>query len=816
MSTATKNPETKPQKLAPQLRSLLARLRRRIRAYVLLEGLALAVVWLGILFWFGLALDYFPVWLNATEMPPIARGVLLTIVGLGLAVILYRKILRRLFVPLADHSMAVLLERQHESFQDSLLTAVELHEHPGHAADFSGEMLEHTDEEALAEVGKVRLNRVFDFYPLLRNLSLAIVFGGTVLAFHVVSAERFGDVSGDDPFATWIRRHYLLSDDPWPRNAFLDNVTLEVVRLELPEGGIGRPKKIAVDVPFGNESVRVAKGTSPVLWVRADTEKDVVPEHCVLAYSSLTGESGSARMMPARKLKTSDSRYRRYEFKRDPLKGILESLRFSIRGSDYRIDGFQLEVTDAPAVVKTTLGCTLPAYLEIEGAGLGRFRPHELAPGLKVERGSEISIVCRSNNELSFVYLYNAKTDITTVIEVPSDAENRQEFTYDIPSHEDDIVLEVYLVDVDDQITPQPHRIFVGVKEDEPPQVNAKLVGIGNAVTSRAKIPVVGQLSDDYAIKKSWFDLTVGEGSSRPFELLNVKGGDFDSVFDLREEARRDENPMILKPGDRITLLVKASDYYSLDSDSTSGKDGLENGQIGQSDPFALEVVTDDQLTVILNSKELGLRRRFEQIIEEMTQTRDSLLRVAAEFDDDGGPEKGAEPEDAADEADPSDAEAIAKQQERAHSLRLLRMHRSVQQSKKASQEVAGIATSYDDIRVEMDNNRLDNEQRKSDLKELIADPLRQISGTMFPELDQLLATAQVQVSSSGADAGNAVDAAVNKTDDILLAMDNVLKEMFDVESTNELIDLFRKLIEDHDEVISATKRLQKKQLLGP
>ena len=56
----------------------------------------------------------------------------------------------------------------------------------------------------------------------------------------------------------------------------------------------------------------------------------------------------------------------------------------------------------------------------------------------------------------------------------------------------------------------------------------------------------------------------------------------------------------------------------------------------------------------------------------------------------------------------------------------------------------------------------------------------------------------------------------MNKTDDILLAMDNVLKEMFDVESTNELIDLFRKLIEDHDEVISATKRLQKKQLLGP
>jgi hypothetical protein len=802
MSTIPKNPDAKQQKLAPQLRSLLSGLRWRIRAYVLAEGLALAVVWLGVLFWLGLALDYFPVWLNATEMPREARGVLLTVVGAGLLVIFYRSLLRRLFVPLADHSMAVLLERQHAKFQDSLLTAVELHEQPGHADSFSEEMLSHTDEEALSEAGKVRLSRVFNFFPLIRNLILAILFVGTVLAFHAVSSEQFGDISGHDPFATWIRRHYMLSEDPWPRNAYLDNVALEVVRLEA--GKTGRPKKVSLIVPLGDEPLRVAKGTSPKLWVQADTSKAVVPQYCVLSYRIASGDSGTARMMP---LARSQAGSKRYEFKRDPLKGILESITFSIRGYDYRVGDFELEVTESPAVIQTTLEWQVPSYLENKELGVGRDRTQELAPGLKVERGANIKVIGRSNKDLARVYLYNAKTDSTSVIEVPETVDDRKSFSYEIQNHREDAVLEVMLVDTDDQITAQPHRIFIGVRQDEPPLVEVSLAGVGTAVTARAKIPVLGQLSDDYAVDKGWFELTVGDRKPRKFDLSDPHKtrGKIDSVLDLREEARREENPLELEPGDRITLLVKASDKYDL-------KDGPH---IGQSDPFPLDVVTPDQLVVILNAKELGLRRRFEQIIDELTQTRDSLLRVAAGLED-VVVEKGAEPEDAAEKVDPDDVAALAKEKERAESLRLLRMHRSVQQSKKAAQEVAGIATSYDDIRVEMINNRLDNEQRKSDLKELIADPLRQISGQMFPELDQLLAQAQTQVAAAGSEAGNSVEAAVNKTDDILLAMDNVLKEMFDVESTNELINLFRKLIEDHDEVISATKRLQKKQLLGP
>src|SRR5688500_13474574 len=98
--------------LTNDLQSLLAGLRWRIRLYIWLEGLALAVTWVGLLFWIGWGLDYLPVLLGASEMPALARGILLAFTGVILAVILYRWIFRRTFVRLADRSMALLLERQ--------------------------------------------------------------------------------------------------------------------------------------------------------------------------------------------------------------------------------------------------------------------------------------------------------------------------------------------------------------------------------------------------------------------------------------------------------------------------------------------------------------------------------------------------------------------------------------------------------------------------------------------------------------------------------------------------------------------------------
>ena len=136
-------------------------------------------------------------------------------------------------------------------------------------------------------------------------------------------------------------------------------------------------------------------------------------------------------------------------------------------------------------------------------------------------------------------------------------------------------------------------------------------------------------------------------------------------------------------------------------------------------------MVTPEELLAQLEVREVGLRRRFEQILDEMVQMRDSLLRVKASLVP--GVASGAEPEDLRGDDDP-EAKPLTPEQkaQREAELRLLRVQRAIQQSQKSVQEVQGVAAGFLAIREELINNRVDTEDRKNRLKDQIADPLEQ------------------------------------------------------------------------------------------
>src|SRR5688500_6301931 len=195
-----------PTALTTYPRSLLAGLRWRIRLYIWLEGLALAVSWLGLMFWISLGLDYLPVLVGASEMPAVARGVLLAATAIVLTWVLYQLVLRRTFVRLADRSMALLLERKFSGFDDSLVTAVEMAQVPDHASAFSRDLLTKTSEEAFEASGDVSYARVMNYGRLNRRLVAAVLLAISLLAFWGLNREAF---------ATAANRLYLLSDEPW-------------------------------------------------------------------------------------------------------------------------------------------------------------------------------------------------------------------------------------------------------------------------------------------------------------------------------------------------------------------------------------------------------------------------------------------------------------------------------------------------------------------------------------------------------------------------------------------------------------------------
>lgn len=776
----------------PRIQSLLGGLRWRIRVYVWLEGICLACIWLGITFWAGLALDYLPVLAGASEMPRAARAVILLAIVVVLAYILYHWVLRRTFVRLADRSMAVLLERRYRGFHDSLVTSVEMTEHPDHAETFREDMLEQTGEEALTGIEDVRLRQVFSFGPLLRSLSGALVFAVTILAFYLVY---------DQAMATWVNRIYLLKDEPWPRMARIEVVGVELLAAEeVAERVVETPF-----IPFENNRLKVAKGSNLRLRVRADRSAYAVPDVCTIHYRTEDGERGRVNMNRSRSPRGG---YQDFSFTGKPLRGILSTVAFDVVGKDYRVRDHVIEVVDSPSVVAVELDCTFPPYMVDEQLSQWLPRTVELTNATQLPIGTDIKIRARTNKSLRRVDLYNVDTKEVTTLDIDGEADAASAFEYHVPSLDANLTLDVTLYDTDKVVTERPYRIFIAAIPDEEPAVNVHLVGIGTAVTPDVIIPVKGKVIDDYAVQEVWFDTEIirgGAGSNKagrgerqvhPFSLK--QGGVVDGSIDFRELRSQDE-PYELKAQDRLMLAIQASDKYDL-----SG-----NPNIGTGDRYQLDVVTPEELLVMLEAREIGLRRRFEQIIEEMTQARDFLSRVQSPASS-----RGAEPGDQpADGADPGDAEEEeARAAERAQSLRLLRVQQSLQQARKSEQELLGVATSFLDIRGELINNRIDTEDRKKRLKDLIADPMQLIAEAMFPELERRLEVLEkVLLNDLGAkryDLETGADestSSLEQANDILAELDEILQQMLDLETYNELLDIVRQLINDQEKLIEET-----------
>jgi hypothetical protein len=580
-----------------------------------------------------------------------------------------------------------------------------------------------------------------------------------------------------------------LQNTRWPRSARIEMAGVQIQR-SVVDPNIQAPPI----VPFAEDRrVKVARHSSLTLHVKADVTAPRVPDYCTIYYTTEDGDKGQVTM---KKIGRPRDEYQLYTFDEQPFKGILASTTFTVRGYDYRLRDYHIDVVDNPAVVETLLDCTFPEYMVDEQLSLWLPRTLELTSSTELPVGTRITIRARCNKPLEKVVVLNTQSEERTEFVMEGGSEGADQFTYEVPSLEDNLTLDVTLYDTDGVITEQPHRIFIAAKKDQEPTVDVVLRGIGTAVTPDVVIPASGTILDDYAVDKAWFEVLLDDAQPERFPTSLQAGGKLDSVIDFREQ-RAVEDGLQLTVGSKMSLTVKASDKFDLN-------DGEPN--IGAGDTYQLEVVSPEQLLAVLERRELGLRRRFEQIIDEVNAMRDSLARVKSGL---SGEDAGLEAEPEAGDA-PQDEEAEAR---RARSLRLLWTQRSFIQSQKSSQETLGVAESFDDIREELINNRVDSEDRKTRLQEQIAAPLKRIGGSMFPDLDRLLEDLEANLDDPQ-QGPPASQLALEQTDDILLEMDKVLQKMLELETFNELVDIVRELIEDQGELIETTEQERKRQAL--
>ena len=205
----------------------------------------------------------------------------------------------------------------------------------------------------------------------------------------------------------------------------------------------------------------------------------------------------------------------------------------------------------------------------------------------------------------------------------------------------------------------------------------------------------------------------------------------------------------------------------------------------------------------------MGLRRRLEQIVNEMREMRDSLARVSQGL-------AGGSGEDVDPETTPTPGETgISSDALSAANVRRLRVQRARQHSRRAAQEVLGVALSFEDIGRELENNRVDAQDRRERLTGQIVQPLTDISKQMFPDLDQQLTQLAALLSQSPPDQiTQANQVAVAQSDAIIWALEGVLDRMLELETYNELMDLLRTMIKEQEQLLEKTKEQRKKSAL--
>jgi len=740
-------PEQPETRQGATIRSRLGELRARIRWYVFWQGLTVTLACLGAAFWASLVLDWF------FEPPAEFRMFLLAAVILGCLAVLMNWVVRRLMVPLGDSSMALLLERHFPHLDESLLTAVELEGRREESDRGNPAMLAQTRRQAEARLAEVRPASVFDPVPLRRSVSTALAMMVTILFFAWAWPGAFG---------IWARRSLAFSDELWPRRV-----------------------RIVVD-GFEEGVAKVARGADLEIIARADLSMPLVPQVVQIRYRPQGGSRNTVAMNREGQARPDRDAFQQYSY---TFRGVLAPIELDVHGGDCTVGGLRIEVVDNPTIVEMTLDCRYPDYMAREA------RSRSFTGVMQIPQGTEVTLRGRTNKPLREVRVESAleetpgKPDFARI-----DEANPREFVYPLGKLTEDKTLLFHLHDADEVRNREPFRVALAAVADAAPELDVELRGIGSAVTAQARIPVVGKVTDDYGLARAWFAFAVDQKEGQtplPLPSGNPTERILDDALELADQK--------LVPGQKFTLSLQAADRYNL------GKEP----NIGVSQQWVLDVVTPEQLRAMLDARELVLRQRFEAILREQTETRDTLVRV--EFSDAGVvPNKeeknaGAEPGDS-----PETSEARSPEQLEA--MRALRVERALQNAQKNAHETRAVAVGFEDVRLQLINNRVDTEEHKLRLEEGIIRPLKHIVDTMFPELERRLEV--LKKSLDDPEAGPpARDDAKAQADAILVAMEQVLGRMIELEDFNEVIELLREIIEAQKDLRQKTQDQHKEGL---
>jgi hypothetical protein len=822
----------------PAINAVLARLRRRIRGYVLLEGVALLCIVCGVLFWLTLALDWAYFRITALELPRWFReavavaAIVLVVAGLMFWIVL------RYFARFRARALALVLERRFPELGTRLITAVEMAEaHTGRETPLTAAMVERTIDEAAQMSSALRLESVFDRTPLRRALVSAVVLVASVGTFSVVDAAAV---------SRWV--HAFVNQDAvyWSRETQL------VVKAIVQPGDRVRE--------FRNGQLKHPRGVDLVLLVEVP-EGAKAPAAVELDYTLDGGRgSGSLEMV-----KSGDRKFRH------SISALLDSLSLWVSGGDYisRIP-MRVEVVDAPRLDQVTLDCDYPNYTGLNRDSQGNVTRHTVEVqssqvSLPMETGFVLharankplvamriesesrrinitrdratiavrspsgdagpeqplppppsgSFLSPSGTEAEIPFLLAAKADpkkadvLSHAGSAAKAALRREDSLSRLPiAIPADCRMRIELEDTDGITSVEPIRLVINGVVDQPPVVQTELRGISASITRKATIPVTGTVTDDYGLAKAEFQFRVDKEKDWRISPFRHPPAGTPKEFALRREEsdnteRFEVLPLELKVGQRLILSVFAQDG-----------DNLNGPHSTRSEEYVFQIVSDEELLSLLYVKEVNLRERFEKIISELEGVKKDLVdhqgRARATDARSGGTGSGTK---TAAKTNPRDAEGDPESLGDLQTAIAVCAVRSLHQVRKNSVETASVEESFRGLLDELVNNAVHTQQMADRIGQQIVQPLHLANEKDFPAADEAIGLFKL-ATDSRRDPVPQIENSVRTVTAVIGRLKMALAEMQDLVKFHELTARLQGMIKDQEQIIDTTKQEQKKKRL--
>ncbi len=203
---------------------------------------------------------------------------------------------------------------------------------------------------------------------------------------------------------------------------------------------------------------------------------------------------------------------------------------------------------------------------------------------MQFPQGTKVTIRCETNKdmvEVPITIVHQDQATPLTDIQFPENGDRRH-FSIELPELMEDTTLLFDLHDADGIRSRDPVRLVLSARPDESPIVALRLHGISTAITADARLPIVGDVHDDYGLARLWFE----------YQLEGAKS------------AAGSKSP----PADSPDSKQKPGDV-AVSADPALGQQALQTSTAGPDDRPLTEVKIEDQHAEALDLKRLAALR---------------------------------------------------------------------------------------------------------------------------------------------------------------------------------------------------------------